>query len=284
MGPIDQLIHSTVRIECQTAHGVSCGTGYFFDFLTEGEGSVPCIVTNKHVIEGAQIGAFHMTIKDKDGNPDINNHIPISFDNFERRCIQHPDPNVDLAIFPINPILQEAHQKGIHFYYVTLTADIVAKESFLENISTMEDIIMIGYPNGIWDAKHNLPIVRKGITATHPKLSLNGKPEFMIDAACFPGSSGSPVFLANIGSYMGKDGSVCIGNRISLLGTMYAGPQHSITGEIRVVEVPTKTQALSSSLIPNNLGLVIHGNKLLDFEDILRPMVEAEKQANQIHK
>jgi hypothetical protein len=29
---------------------------------------------------------------------------------------------------------------------------------------------MIGYPNGIWDAKNNLPVIRKGITATHANI------------------------------------------------------------------------------------------------------------------
>ncbi len=44
---------------------------------------------------------------------------------------------------------------------------------------------MIGYPNGIWDEANNMPIIRRGITATHPNFNYNGKPEFMIDAACF---------------------------------------------------------------------------------------------------
>lgn len=52
---------------------------------------------------------------------------------------------------------------------------------------------MVGYPDGIWDEFNNQPIVRRGITATHPKNDFNGKGEFLIDAVCFPGSSGSPV-------------------------------------------------------------------------------------------
>lgn len=104
---------------------------------------------------------------------------------------------------------------------------------------------MIGYSSGIWDSTHNLPIIRKGITTTYPKLAFNGKAEFLIDAACFPGSSGSPVFLANIGSYINKNGSVCIGSSIALLGTMYAGPQYLVTGEMEVSKIPTRTSALS---------------------------------------
>ena len=48
--PIDQLIYSTVRIECQTPNGLSTGSGYFFNFLANEQTHVPCIVTNRHVI------------------------------------------------------------------------------------------------------------------------------------------------------------------------------------------------------------------------------------------
>lgn len=36
---------------------------------------------------------------------------------------------------------------------------------------------------------------RRGITATNINFDYNGKKEFVIDAACFPGSSGFPVFI-----------------------------------------------------------------------------------------
>ncbi|MGX3065577.1 hypothetical protein [Ursidibacter arcticus] len=62
MRPIDQLIHSTVRIECELKNGVSSGTGYFFGFCRDDEGYIPCIVTNKHVISGAVTGIFHITL------------------------------------------------------------------------------------------------------------------------------------------------------------------------------------------------------------------------------
>jgi V8-like Glu-specific endopeptidase len=278
INPIEQLIHSTVRIECLTDKGASSGSGYFFGFLSEGSACVPCIVTNKHVINGAKKGKFYLTVNDEKGKPNLNKHLPIEFDNFENEWIKHPDTNIDLAIFPINPIIQQAKQQGVDFHYILLNKDVIANSELLESLPSMEDIIMIGYPSGLWDEKHNLPIIRKGITATHPKLSYNGKSEFMIDAACFPGSSGSPVFLANIGSYVNKSGTLCAGTRIALLGTLYAGPQHMATGEVRVVEVPTDMKPISISSIPNNLGLVIHANKLLDFDKILQPIIDGEKK------
>ena len=49
------------------------------------------------------------------------------------------------------------------------------------------------------DEVNNKPVVRKGITATDIRLDYNGRKEFLIDAACFHGSSGSPVFLRKMG-------------------------------------------------------------------------------------
>lgn len=275
--PVEQLIHSTVRIECKTKNGDSSGSGYFFSFLENEASNIPCIVTNKHVIKGAYRGKFHLTLKDNNGKPNLNAHIPIEFNDFEKMWILHPDADTDLAIFPLAPIITEAQKRGINFYYVQLSKSNLASKELLESIHSMEDIIMIGYPNGIWDKVHNLPIIRKGITATHPKHSYNGKSEFMIDAACFPGSSGSPVFLANIGSFLNKDGSLCAGTRIALLGTLYAGPQHTATGEIKIVNVPTDTKPVSVLSIPNYLGLVIQAKKLLEFEKVLEKLIDSGK-------
>ncbi|MGX3065578.1 hypothetical protein [Ursidibacter arcticus] len=172
---------------------------------------------------------------------------------------------MDLAILPIAPILMKMRNTGKEPYFIPLDKNILPTNELLEELSPMEDIVMIGYPNGLWDRKHNLPIIRKGITATHPKLNYNGKMEFLIDAACFPGSSGSPVFLANLGSFTSKDGRLMGGFRIALLGTLYAGPQHTAKGDIIFSPIP---QALTS--IPNNLGLVIRYDALNDFEPILK--------------
>ncbi|MPW37683.1 serine protease [Vibrio sp. B1Z05] len=277
VNPVEQLVHSTLRIECETDEGISSGSGYFYAFLEEDDGrNVPCIVTNKHVIRGAKKGKFYLSVQNEEGGVDLGKHFPVVYDQFESMWIKHPDPNVDLAIFPLGPIMHQANEQGIKIHSVMLGKGVKADNTLLNQLPTMEEIIMIGYPNGIWDETHNLPIIRKGITATHPKLPYNGKPEFMIDAACFPGSSGSPVFLANIGSFVDSSGSLCTGTRVALLGTLYAGPQHTATGEVHVVNVPTANKPISISSIPNNLGLVIHVSKLGDFEPILKNLVETQ--------
>lgn len=273
--PITQLVHSTVRIECTDSQNrTSSGSGYIFMFCETNGTAFPCVVTNKHVVEGATRGVFHLTLKKDDGTPELGRHEAVVLNDLSRYCVPHPTTTIDLVAFPIGTILNNASQEGRAYYYVPLGKEVLASNDLLESLPPMEEIVMIGYPNGLWDQLHNLPIIRRGITATHPKLKLNGKPEFLIDAACFPGSSGSPVFLANIGSYVDPDGALCAGSRVALLGTLYAGPQHTTTGEIVVVDVPTDTKSIAVGNIPNNLGYVIQANELLVLEEAVRKALQ----------
>lgn len=265
----EQLAHSTVRIETTTANGNGSGTGFFYRFADKGESHVPAIVTNKHVVHGAIRGQFVLTEKDSNDAPIIGKYHGFGFENFQNQWIQHPDPNVDLCVMPIAPILMQAQERNQSFFYISLDKSLLLTSEELSELVAMEDIVMVGYPNGIWDQTSNMPIFRKGITATHLNLDWNGKPEFLIDAACFPGSSGSPVFLFNQGGYSTKSGGMVIGpSRVKLLGVLYAGPQHTVSGEIRVIQIPTQNIPVPVSTIPNNLGMVIKASQLDAFEKI----------------
>ncbi|QQP98732.1 trypsin-like peptidase domain-containing protein [Lysobacter enzymogenes] len=267
--PLSKLVHGTVRIECIGRDGsVSSGTGYVYGFCESEKGCRPGVVTNKHVVRGAARVIFHLTLRKEDGSADLGSHEAVAVDNVAQCCVYHPDPGIDLVAFPIGSILNDG-VSGRQFFFTMIGKDTVAADDLLESLSPMEEIVMIGYPNGLWDEFHNLPIVRKGITATHPRLRLNGKPEFLIDAACFPGSSGSPVFLANIGTYLDSNGLLHAATRIALLGTLYSGPQYTAAGDVRVVDVPTDTRVVSFSSIPSNLGYVIQARELFVLDEAI---------------
>lgn len=284
LSPSEQLAYSTVRIECELQNGQSgTGTGFFFRFAESGGVHVPAIVTNKHVVAGAKKGRFIMTLSDGDGNPIQQSHHAFIFDNFEHMWIPHPEGSVDLCAMPIAPLLEAANKESKKLFYVSLDKSLTPSVAELEDMVLMEEITMVGYPNGIWDQVNNMPIFRRGITATHPNLDYNGKPEFLIDAACFPGSSGSPVFLYNQVGYATKSGGMTIGpGRIKLLGVLYAGPQHTVSGEVRVITIPTQNVPIAVSTIPNNLGMVIKASKLEAFETFFEGILENERNANRV--
>ena len=183
--------------------------------------------------------------------------------------LKHPEAEVDLCAMPIAPILNLLNQQQKKLFFISIDNSLLPTQNELIDLRHVEDILMVGYPNGLWDEVNNMPLFRKGITSTHPKMDWNGKKEILIDAACFPGSSGSPVFLFDEGGYVDKRGNTVMGGtRIKLLGVLYAGPQHTVTGEIEIVTVPTVDKPMAFSGIPNNIGIVIKSEKLKEIDDL----------------
>jgi hypothetical protein len=84
-------------------------------------------------------------------------------------------------------------------------------------------------------------------------------------------SSGSPVFIFNEGGYRDKKGNMYMGsNRVILLGILYAGPQHTAQGDIQIIDVPTGERPVAISRIPNNLGLIIKSERILELEELFK--------------
>lgn len=71
----------------------------------------------------------------------------------------------------------------------------------------LEELVMVGYPIGLSDTRNNYPIFRKGYTSAHPAVDFNDDGIGLVDMACFPGSSGSPIFILNEGGYRDKRGN-----------------------------------------------------------------------------
>ena len=271
LSPAEQLAHSTVRIECDLATGgVSTGTGFFYSLNRNGDQHVPVIVTNKHVVAGSTNGRFLLTLQTPEGEPAVGNFKAFQLDQFQQRWAPHPDPNVDLCVMPIAPLLIDAQKTNTKFFFIPMDKTLIPTKEEVDDLLGLETITMVGYPNGLWDRVNNLPIFRKGVLATDYKRDWNGKKEFLIDAACFPGSSGSPVLLFDIGSYQTRKGTFMGSGRAKLLGILYAGPQHTVEGEIKIVLVPTQQKAVSVAAIPNNLGIIIKAEQLNAFEGMFK--------------
>lgn len=285
MNVVDELIHTTVRIECLKKNGdQTSGTGFICAFGQDIGLTIPAIVTNRHVIENADVGFFHMTTTiDENVSPHFGHHVEVPVPHFESLCVKHPNPDIDLAIFPIAPVNRGIRQQGKETFYRSVPKTLWADESFYNELVAIEDVVMIGYPNGLWDAKNNLPIVRRGITATPPYLDFEGKPEFMIDCACYPGSSGSPIFLVNFGGHTKKAGEYTIGpSRVKLLGILWGTALHTTRGSVVQTPVPTAIGQIAISQVPNNLGYCVKATELRAFDEHFEALAKAEKEANRV--
>jgi hypothetical protein len=87
----------------------------------------------------------------------------------------------------------------------------------------------------------------------------------LIDAAIYPGSSGSPVLLYNQGAWVDRSNNVIGGVRVSFLGIVYGVKVHAAPGELVTIPAPTQRTA-SLTALPNNLGVCIKSSRVFDFE------------------
>ncbi|ASN72989.1 S1 family peptidase [Staphylococcus epidermidis] len=235
----------------------SSGTGFFYMFVYSEDTSIPVILTNKHVIEGCN--SINVILSKNDYFSTESKFVEkeeFSLHNLQNRVMNHPNQDIDLCAIIITDMLEELQKYSIEIDISFLKDSNLPKIDDLENLKFVEEVIMIGYPNGISDTFNNLPVFRKGITATHPAINFDGTPHFLIDMTIVPGSSGSPVFLYNSTGYSTKSGDYIFnGERLMFLGINKAVFIADNYGEIKEIQAPTKL--VSHSKIGINLGVII---------------------------
>lgn len=261
----DELTYSTVLIECTLSNGgISTGTGFILNLHDKDNNTIPCVITNEHVVKDSIQTTFGFCKADKDGNPIDTASQTVSY--LEQAWIRHPDQDVDLVCFPLNVFFNAFAAKNIKVYYTPLETDLIPDQETINDFMAMEDVVMVGYPIGLSDRYNNKPVIRKGITASHPRNNYQGKKEILLDIASFPGSSGSPVFLLRNGMYNDEQG-VYYSFSLYLLGVLYGGPQYNAEGVLQFANLPVAPTPFVP--IPTNLGIIIKSERLLEFETVL---------------
>ncbi|MEW6188719.1 MAG: serine protease [Actinomycetota bacterium] len=252
----ENILFTTVRIESSLPDAsISIGTGFIFDYAKDDKHYL-FVVTNKHVIKDSTRGklAFNQSDGEK---PILGKVFTIEYPNFEKQWIAHPQEDIDVAIMPFAPVLNELHQKGVQIFFKSVTPELIPSDKSLsEDIDAVEDIIFVGYPSNIFDRRNLLPVVRRGITATPISVDFEGKPTFLIDASIFPGSSGSPVFLCNIGSYSPKGKGLVVGSRIFFLGVVASVFIRKDFNTIELIDIPTGKVPVIATTQMVDLGIV----------------------------
>jgi hypothetical protein len=186
-----EIRYCTVRIETNTG----TGTGFIYDAGIPGSQSVPLVVTNKHVIADSSTGRLRL-IRERDGAPTAEPvNIALGPAPFASMWHGHPDPDVDVAVMLFAEAWDQLGAADHKPFFRSITPDLCPTPEQLADLDAIETVTFVGYPNGLIDTVNHTPIVRQGITSTPIADNWCGKPQFLIDASVFPGSSGSPVFL-----------------------------------------------------------------------------------------
>lgn len=273
LGLSEQITYSTVLIEGISNNQKSLGTGFFYNIEAKNNRNIPIVITNKHVIQNTTTTKFEICKCDASSNPNDTEVCSITSDSNNWRM--HPNSEVDLCCLPIAPYINEYINNNIKLFYKSLNKELLLTSEDLQCISAIENVVMIGYPNGCSDTYNHKPIIRKGITATHIKNNYQGKKEFLVDISCWPGSRGSPIFILNEGIYHSKPGNLVLGNQIKFIGILYGGIEYSADGVLTFENIPNKLKSITN--IPINLGVAIKAEEILAFEKMLIMEIENGK-------
>lgn len=267
----DYVIKCTARVDAfSNENAIGKGTG-FFCILAEKDGRQICgLITNKHVVENANNVRILLSVQPPDGEI---KHSSFRIDINKSNLIPHPNPNIDACAIIVSPLLNTITQDGSVLVHTFVDHNTIAEPGTFSEILPMEEVTMIGYPIGLMDSANNGAIARRGIIASDPSKNYDGRPEILVDMACMPGSSGSPVFLLNAGTYATRNGGIVAGTRCKLLGMLWGGPERTVEGTIIAVPVPMNLTHVALTRIPTNLGFVIKATELYPIFEIAKEML-----------
>ena len=252
----EQLLFATVRLETTNlAGGTGVATAFFFG-VERNARQYGFLVTNRHVIRNTSTGRILFTVSENK-QPILGKTHGLNILDFEKWWHTHSDPDVDIAIAPIGDAIRTITDKNIPIYHTFIHEYLIPDAKDVEEFDAIEEIVFAGYPNDIWDDVNNLPIIRRGVTATPLAVDFRGKKQFLIDASVFPGSSGSPVCILRIGGYSTKDGRFLLGNKLAFVGIISSVFCRRAEGTIEMAEAPTAMVPVPVSKEMIDLGVVL---------------------------
>lgn len=270
MAVSDSLARTTVRLECTDGQRSSVGTSFLYRIDGDGDSWTPVLVTNRHVVEGYTTARLVLSQA-----PDFRTATPadaktVTINDFQRLVVYHPNDAIDLAAIVIGPVINQIELGPNPINLTAIRESDIIDDDTASQLRYVEDILTVGYPQGLWDSHRNLPLFRGGLTATSPMLDYDNEPKFLIDCSIYPGSSGSPVFLYNSGVvFNSSKNSASLGERTKLLGVVFAVQLYQADG--RVTEVtPTAAQAMARVGVPSSLGVVVRAKEILVLIDRVR--------------
>jgi len=187
----------------QGSQNVGSATGFFYV-----KNDVLYFITNRHVVIDETKGLkpddlrirLHTDVGDLTKNADRT--IALYRGGKPRWHVHRNYPKV-----PIDVAVIELDQKEVT---TGTLLKALGRSNFLPEkfmINPGEDIMVIGYPRGLSDSMHNLPLVRNALVSSAYGVNFDGAPTFLVDANLHPGMSGSPVLTKPKNIWPDKDGN-----------------------------------------------------------------------------
>lgn len=283
----ENLFNSTIKIQGffdtviqgkKISKIISTGTGFFFQFYLSND-TVDVVVTAKHVIEKSNFGVLRFNSSSTKNTAQYGDVQQIQLTRFNDLWIHHPTEDLSILIlYPLKYKILSINKK-IPFTALFDERIIPTKNEKNSEIDAIEEVLMIGYPKGFSDTINNIPIIRKGITATPYFLNYLNKERFLLDIPIYQGSSGSPIIIYQKSGYTTKSGSFNVGeNRLLFLGIAVESQNYKAMGEIISNNPSLRKKTITN--LPFEIAIAIKSSVLYDFKPILEEMIKSGKYYN----
>ena len=254
----EQLLFSTLRIECFDSNKrlFATGTGFLLQRPVGKDSIKIYLVSNKHILCVADSIRLTFT-ENNNGNPNIGCKRSFPIGNLKGNIAFHLNPKIDIAILDCTGLFNMFPEE---LYFKAVSYDMLA--DFMEpELTVAENVLFVGYPDDRYDAVNNLPLIRTGLIASHPKYDYNGDPVFIIDAQVFPGSSGSPVYI-DLTYENFKNGQIHVGvKKIRLLGIV----AQTMIRNNQLQAIPTSAALATEEVL--GLGIVFKSTAIKELID-----------------
>jgi len=186
----DLLLIVALITMVQGGKDLGTATGFFYQ-----QNETAYFVTNRHVVidesQGLKPDALRLRLHadSRDLTKNVDRTIPLYNGGTPRWHVHkdYPKVPIDIAVIEMEPKLLEG----------TIIKALSSKAFFTGDnnliLTPGEDLMVISYPRGQSDQKHNLALMRNALVSSAYGIDFNGLPKFLVDANLHPGMSGSPV-------------------------------------------------------------------------------------------
>ncbi|MCI0483085.1 MAG: serine protease [candidate division NC10 bacterium] len=190
-------------LDCVTAIGLPgpdgnpryTATGFLYGRFEKQEGPEEklyriYLVTNRHVFKDASIA--YVRFNPEAEEPARQYDVQLLTADKKPAWFGHPDPEIDVAVVPINARLLK--EQGIRFSFFSSDEHVATRAEALRlGLTEGDGVFVLGFPMGYVGEKRNFVIVRQGVLARVRDCLSGGSKEFLVDCSVFPGNSGGPV-------------------------------------------------------------------------------------------
>ena len=225
---VESIVLSVAQVKTYTgADPAMRGSGFFYS----NQGTT-YYITNRHLVikEDKEYypDRISLTLHTDANNVSSHREVPVDLYDVDG-CQAWREHHVQAT--PVDVVAIPLTQEHLHGCIVR---PLSHKDCVPDNVALGlgQDLTVIGFPKGLSDSLHSLPVARNASLASAYPVPFNGWPYVLVDARLHEGTSGSPVLTKPMNLARQTDGSMMLsaGSATYLVGI------HSASLDIRATD------------------------------------------------